>query len=155
MKSGKAYTILKNLLNCLNNYLEHEHTDFKQLFISVFSSIGNAIKQIKKHDSFKKALKDNSFEIVIEPCLFKYITKQKELEYTDDYTFEPRSMVEEHIPKEIKHKYNIEIYPEPLQIIISGPNETVCILYSNNLVVDENFAKQFNRTFDELKKMLE
>ena len=151
----KSLYHFKEPIKLFEYYLEHEHNHFKQLFISVFGSIGNAIKQIKKHDSFKKALKDNSFDIVVEPSLFSYITKQKELEYTADYTFEPRTMVEEHIPKEIKHKYNIEIYPEPLQVLISGPKETVCILYSNNLVVDENYAKQFDNTFDELKKMLE
>lgn len=136
------------------HYFDKKYELRKDLFRFLFGSLENSIKQIRKNNTLKNAIKENSFDILIEPLLFEY-----NWEVLNSSTFQkikctPKTFIEEYLPREIKNKYGIDIDPKAIESCMNYEINGAYFLYPNILIVNQSYNLFFNMMFDDLKNML-
>lgn len=155
-KSYKNWTDLHYYtepIKLFDQYFDQHYKNDKSLFDAIFYSSGNLIKQLRKHDSFENAAKENSYNIIIEPALFEYLNGKPFLhKKVDEWSL--KMIADELIPGEIKYLHNITIVPklQQMQMIMTG-NQAL-FLYPNFIILNPPCLKRVNEVFWDLKKIL-
>ncbi|MBS1509084.1 MAG: hypothetical protein JSS79_20770 [Bacteroidetes bacterium] len=153
-KNWKELYYYMEPIKLFEHYFDKKYGNNKALYKYLFGSIGNSIKQIRKSNTFKDALIENSTKLLLEPLLFEYFNGSQEFQYKKIESMSLNTFHKEHLPLEMKYKYGIDINPKPIFSGIDFEENQAYFLYPNLLIVNQTQFDFLCTMFNDLKLML-
>lgn len=141
-------------INLFEYFLDNKYPQDKEVLIKIYGSIGNAIKSIRKYDSFEKSLISSKTTLILDEATLEYINyvtwetflASKEERRDDGYDI--------FVPNKIKEIHGIEINTK---VILAFQNFSIsggAILYDNFLIIDSKYLDYYQKLYLNLNNNL-
>ena len=131
-------------IKLFSEFLEKKYSSEIKLYLMMFHSVGNLIKQLRKYDDLKTAIENENV---------KYFIVSEFSEKYDEKEGVRKAMVNR-VQSFFQRVFAVENYNEKYTVFAAGANEILYVRISNYLLVSRDYHNALSDIFKDLKQSL-